>query len=372
MRESLRDSVRDGISEETCPNSPIRISNCGSTASTRIDTPTQTSVGSLQSQEKSDPISQQRSFLHSENDDVNMEVDNGYDDFEPINDSQAAPPVQEYQGHNNPAPQRPIVASQTPSFRLFRSRSLLTPLPPMRSSPASDHAEPLRTKETIEIPPDTDAPNRKYSLRNRSAKQLKPFEYEKRQYKHLLRAVPEAIVKDPSASGMHSGRRRRYEGEEDATQIELEGEEEDVDVQREKERRRQIRLGKQKAQENRTVILREFGITLSESEEEDGVGAIQVSQDGANTDFSPRGKKRKREHKPKDFPMPARKEAREVSGIFFEDDARFLTTLFRHRRQPELLHLQNNPSQSVDRCQIPPLILTHLWGLLVQMRCSLI
>ena len=59
--------------------------------------------------------------------------------------------------------------------------------------------------------------NRRYSLRARQARQLNPYEYDKRLYKLQMKRLPDAIVKVVSPRRRHSGhaRVRHNDGGED-------------------------------------------------------------------------------------------------------------------------------------------------------------
>lgn len=193
---------------------------------------------------------------------------------------------------------------------LLRSMSPLTPPPP--SQPSSPRISPFHSPSPIINPLDLDPQHRKYSLRNRSAKQLNPFEYDKRQYKRLLRDIPEAIVKDPNLGGGRGGRKQQHceEGEHDWEQGEgdadAEGDGDEEWRAQEKRREKQLR------REALEARMGEFGIDL-ESPEEDDVsldigGADDQPAEGGNM----RGKKRKRRRKVQEFPMVAELENQQV------------------------------------------------------------
>lgn len=141
------------------------------------------------------------------------------------------------------------------------------------------------------IPLDPDPPSRKYSLRDRSAKQLNPFEYDKRQYQRLLRHMPEAIVRRTLFGGSHKVHRE----DQDDDWVESQNiEEEETQVQEvhqnEKERREQRRQMDQ--------LLRDLNLTVPSSD--DDLDSISSELEKERNTTHPndaqgsRGKKRKR------------------------------------------------------------------------------
>ena len=176
------------------------------------------------------------------------------------------------------------------------SSQSLTP-PPLPASP-------------IIIPSDPGPLHRKYSLRHRSAKQLNPFQYDKRLYKRQLQGMPEAIVKDPTLG--RTGRKERYrgEGEDDWEQEEDPGPEGN---ENEEWRARERRNEKQLEREAQDAKMRRFGIRLASSEDE-------TLKDISRTDALwkegqiIRGKKRKRG--PRYSSMMAEVDSAQVRHVF--------------------------------------------------------
>lgn len=175
-----------------------------------------------------------------------------------------------------------------------------------------NHADEQQSRPT-EIPQDVDPSCRKYSLRNRSAKQLNPFQYDKRLYTRLLKSVPEAIVKDPN-QGRH-GRRDRYEeAEEDAEIFEPDAEDDEEEQWRLRQKRKEERQRHRERQKVVDARLREMGIVFLSDDNGDEIHDIAISDDQAKFPEK-RGKKRKRESRPHRFPMQIPMDNERVSAI---------------------------------------------------------
>ncbi|GJJ11453.1 hypothetical protein Clacol_005686 [Clathrus columnatus] len=106
------------------------------------------------------------------------------------------------------------LSSLTPLSQHIQSPTFSTSYRVHEANPSSEDQDRVAQSPSprIIIPPDITS--RKYSLRNRSAKQLNPFEYDKRQYKQLLRHLPEAIVRRTLLGGDHGEHRREHHGED--------------------------------------------------------------------------------------------------------------------------------------------------------------
>ncbi|KAF8579909.1 hypothetical protein K439DRAFT_1394210 [Ramaria rubella] len=179
------------------------------------------------------------------------------------------------------------------------SMSPLTPPPalPRQASYIALSPSPGPTQGTalspIVIPPDPEPPGRAYSLRRRSAKQLNPFEYDRRRYKHQLRSMPEAIVKDPNLDDTRGARKDRYREEtrRDSKHIEEDGNDDEDDEWHARETRRDRR----REREAQDAKMRELGIELMSPEDEhDVLEKVSISTDKHGEESRPKGRKRKR------------------------------------------------------------------------------
>ncbi|KIJ55206.1 hypothetical protein M422DRAFT_199301 [Sphaerobolus stellatus SS14] len=302
------------VNNDTLSTSPPRSPTRSTTVSTKIATSSRGSTDPVQSQDSILPPSQPSfSLANYENKhSFGMDVDDEPGDFMPFDmPSQSrhpTPPPQWQAMVESPQPTSP----PAPTSGFFRSESPLTPPPP---SPGASHRHrPLQVAEdqvaeddAIEIPPDSEVPIRKYSLRNRNAQQLHPFEYDKRQYRRLMRHNPEAIVKSLTASSgySHSHTKEGYEGGEDDDEGEF-GEDEGED-EGEKWRKREAMKEKRREQQRRKERVEELkeklGIREPTPDEDDEILENIALSTGNNRESGPRGKKRKRTYMMKDFPV---------------------------------------------------------------------
>lgn len=166
-------------------------------------------------------------------------------------------------------------------------------------------------RSPILVPLDPEPQHRTYSLRHRSAKQLNPFEYEKRQYKRQLRGMPEAIVKDPNLR--RGGRRERYDGEGqndwDQAGADADENEEFMDTEwRAREKRREKQLEREALKAN----LLELGIVLESSEDDVVLGGMSGDDAPQKEGQITRGKKRKKRLRVHRFPMATELENSQV------------------------------------------------------------
>ncbi|KZS94435.1 hypothetical protein SISNIDRAFT_453345 [Sistotremastrum niveocremeum HHB9708] len=103
-----------------------------------------------------------------------------------------------------PPPEDSVICSPHSPVDPFTSpRSRSSPLQARASSGSSSPPPPQPTSPAAQI--EEGNPFGRYQLRNRSNKQLNPYEYDRRMYRKALQAVPEAIVKYKSPERRTTG-----------------------------------------------------------------------------------------------------------------------------------------------------------------------